>query len=364
MRKIMVLLVILLSACVNTNPIIIGFSNSLTGVSSNYGTEIMYGAEMAVREINENGGIKGRLVELNIKDDKKNPLEAVRVDNELIEEGAVAVIGHALSKVSDLAIKNANENDFLLISPTISTSQVTGIKDNFIRVVSDTTTEGAKLCSLLTEQGVMSATIVTEALNIAYTESVYENLSTCLDGISGFQYDKTSFNSGQLADYEKVVTFIAESNKEVIVMIAPSNDIIDIDHFMQSEGISKDIYISHWGTSTDVLNLSISKDASIRGVNYYYLNSTSPSFIELAENYKETYGKDISFSVLYGYEAVMMLADALKNAESFNTSDLIEYITNREFQGVIDTFYINEFGDSEREIYGLDLIDGKFEYIH
>lgn len=107
-------IVIFLSSCKNEQPILIGFSNTISGVSSELGVNAMYGAEMAVLEINENGGIHGRQVELVIRDDEGDMETAIAVDNELKDLGCVAIIGHGLSSVASGIVENANKNDIEL----------------------------------------------------------------------------------------------------------------------------------------------------------------------------------------------------------------------------------------------------------
>ena len=63
----LILFLLPLSACKNDDPIKIGYANVLTTNQRDLGIEGMYGAQLAVKEINENGGINGRLLELIIK---------------------------------------------------------------------------------------------------------------------------------------------------------------------------------------------------------------------------------------------------------------------------------------------------------
>jgi branched-chain amino acid transport system substrate-binding protein len=54
-------------------------------------------AELAVEEINTAGGIRGRPLELVIRDDFGDPDSAVAVASALVGEKVVAVIGHVYS---------------------------------------------------------------------------------------------------------------------------------------------------------------------------------------------------------------------------------------------------------------------------
>ena len=66
-----------------------------------------------------------------IKDDQHDPEVALRVDQELIDAGVVAIIGHMTSAMSVVAVPLMNRELMLMISPTTSTSRLTGIDDFF-----------------------------------------------------------------------------------------------------------------------------------------------------------------------------------------------------------------------------------------
>jgi len=73
-------------------PYKIGVSVQLTGVNADFGLSCKAGAEVAAEQINDQGGILGRPVELHIRDDKLDPDEAVRVLKEFIYDVGVDAV--------------------------------------------------------------------------------------------------------------------------------------------------------------------------------------------------------------------------------------------------------------------------------
>ena len=72
----------------------LGLMPPLTGLVEIYGPEIVWAARIACDEINENGGVLGRRLELVIADDGSLPSTAVPAAERLIDEqGCVALIG-------------------------------------------------------------------------------------------------------------------------------------------------------------------------------------------------------------------------------------------------------------------------------
>mgnify|MGYP003393993309 FL=1 len=76
------------------DPIKIGVVYGLTGPASSWTDYGIKAAELAVSEINENGGVNGRLVELVIEDSNSSPAKAVAAYQKLTDIDKVgAVIG-------------------------------------------------------------------------------------------------------------------------------------------------------------------------------------------------------------------------------------------------------------------------------
>ncbi len=74
------------------DPIKLGVIAPLSGGGTSYGIGIKQGAEMAVDEINQAGGIKGRQIKLTVVDDASDPAQSVTAMQRLVEQEKVDVI--------------------------------------------------------------------------------------------------------------------------------------------------------------------------------------------------------------------------------------------------------------------------------
>lgn len=79
------------------DPIRIGFHVPLTGFAAGDGESARLGAELAVEQINEGGGVLGRAVELVIYDDQAKPDQAVPAANKILGEGVKMAISGSYS---------------------------------------------------------------------------------------------------------------------------------------------------------------------------------------------------------------------------------------------------------------------------
>lgn len=114
-RLPLLFLSVLVSACaapgpeVGAEPIRIGVVVSLSGGAGDFGPSLLQAAQLVEREFNSDGGLLGgRPIEIIFADDRTDPDQAVRVTRQLIEDGAVAIIG-PLTSGATLAVASVTQ---------------------------------------------------------------------------------------------------------------------------------------------------------------------------------------------------------------------------------------------------------------
>jgi branched-chain amino acid transport system substrate-binding protein len=106
-------------------PIVIGVSTAQTGPASVAAEWELWGANLAVEEINAAGGVLGRKLELLVMDNKCNPSEAVNVANKLVEAKVVAIEGAHCSSVHLATMKIVADAKIPMITGIASNPQIT-----------------------------------------------------------------------------------------------------------------------------------------------------------------------------------------------------------------------------------------------
>jgi branched-chain amino acid transport system substrate-binding protein len=126
-------LLLVWSCSVSPEPIRIGLAGSL---SDPVGIPMKLAAELAVEEINREGGADGRLLELVQRDDYGDPDSAVFVATDLYEAGVSAVIGHIFSGMTLAAapVYNGGPDPVAAISPSSSSPDISTAGDYTFRI--------------------------------------------------------------------------------------------------------------------------------------------------------------------------------------------------------------------------------------
>ena len=102
-----------------------GIGGPITGGSAAFGAQLKNGAEQAIADINEAGGILGQKLTSEIGDDRADPKEGVSVANKFAADGVKFVIGHFNSGVTMPSSDVYQENGMLEITPASTNPRVT-----------------------------------------------------------------------------------------------------------------------------------------------------------------------------------------------------------------------------------------------
>lgn len=127
-------------------PILIGFPMILSGGGALFGQPAVKGAEMAVKEYNDKGGVLGRPLKLIVRDSKNTPQEATRVAKELILKENVDFLVGGLTSSQGVALSEvAKTEQILYIAPISKTTAMTEpdkLHPYVFRTAANTNTEG------------------------------------------------------------------------------------------------------------------------------------------------------------------------------------------------------------------------------
>ncbi len=109
------------------------------GGNLNIAKEILRGVAQAQYEVNHNGGIGGKLVQVEIVNDDNNPAIAQQLASEFVKDSSMlAVVGHNSSEASIAAAPVYQAGGLVMISPTSVASELSGIGSYIFRTTPST----------------------------------------------------------------------------------------------------------------------------------------------------------------------------------------------------------------------------------
>ncbi len=155
----------------------IGGIGPLTGSTAIYGQAVMNAAQMAVDEINADGGINGYQVEFSAQDDEGDAEKAVNAYNTLKDWGMQMLLGTVTSQPCIAVEGEAVNDNMFLLTPSGSAVECIAAGDNAFRVCFSDPNQGTASARYIGENGLAEKVAVIYDSSDAYSNGIYNNFA-------------------------------------------------------------------------------------------------------------------------------------------------------------------------------------------
>ena len=154
----------------------IGGIGPITGGAAVYGLAVKNAAELAVKEINEAGGINGMQVEFKFEDDEHDAEKSVNAYNSLKDWGMQMLMGTVTSTPCTAVVEKTHEDNMFQLTP--SGSAVESIKyDNAFRVCFSDPGQGTASAKYIGENKLASKVAVIYNSSDVYSSGIYQKFA-------------------------------------------------------------------------------------------------------------------------------------------------------------------------------------------
>lgn len=335
-----------------TKSVSIGFVADLSGKKSELGVQTRNGVQLAIEKVNANGGINGHEIRLIIKDDKGTKENATIADQELIDDKVVAIIGHTTSAQTLYGMEVTEKNKVLMIGTTVSTPLLSGKDDNFIRVYPSFDKSARSYADYIYgEAGKKSMVIIYDIDNEAYSKTYSDIFSKEYIDQGGSVLDIIPYASGETKSFTTIIQKCMEYKPEGCLIIASDVDTAFIAQRARVLGWDVQFFTSAWAQTRTLISSGGEAVDGIITEQAYPIIGGSKSFNSFLTEYKNRFGTEPYFSAAFGYEAAMVIAEALKGTDGKKEDLKEEILKIKDFQGINDSFSFDRFGDVERPFY-------------
>ncbi len=303
----------LLSGCEEKSSTIkFGAIGPLSGAVAVYGTEAKNGIDLAIEEINANGGINGQKIEIINEDDEGNPEKSVSAYKKLVTKDKVKyIIGSLTSGCTQAITALAQAQKIVMIAPAATAPAITTSGDFIFRA-----------CFIDPFQGTVGARFATESLgskNAAilydigsdYSAGLTENFEKTFEAAGGKIVAKESYNSGD-KDFNAQLTKIKNANPDLVYLPDYYGTVSLITKQLRAQGITTPIVgADGWdglagNAGDEVLNGYYS--------NHYAADSTNEAVQKFVKAYKAKYSAAPTAFAALAYDSTYMLKDAIIKA--------------------------------------------------
>ena len=148
-----------------------GFIGPLTGAAAVYGNSCLQGVQIAVDEINAQGGVQ---IELLSQDDEHDAEKSVNAYNTLWDEGAQMIVGCVTTAPCKAVATEAYNDRMFMLTPSASSPEVTEGKDNVYQVCFTDPAQGSASAQFIAENGLATKVAVIYNNADAYSTGIYQ----------------------------------------------------------------------------------------------------------------------------------------------------------------------------------------------
>lgn len=336
----------------------LGVAAPFTGDYTQYGEYVKEGLELAKDEINNNGGVLGKKIELIYSDDKGDPKEAVSVAQKFASDGSITgILGHFFSGCTLAAGPIYQQNGIPTIAMASTNPDVAKIGDYVFRINVGDNYQGSQLAKQLYEKDKIRRVAVIYDNN-DYGKGVTSVFIKTFKELGGEITAEESYIGGQDKDFSAIVTKIKASNPEAIMMASIYSEGALIVQQSRNIGLNVPFVCTDSMYTSDFIKLGGKAVEGVRVVAYFHPSDPRPAAQKFVKAYKEKYNKEANSWSPFAYDALYTMADAIKRAGSLDRQAIRKAISEtKDLQGATGiTTFVNK-----REPEGKDLITLKVE---
>ena len=323
--------------------IIIGNIQDLSSTTAVWGKSVKWGAEKAAEKINSEGGINGRKIKVISYDTKNDVNESITAYNRLVQQDkAVAIIGPPTSNIG------------IALAPIADDAKV-AIFGDFMDERATTKTDGTPWKYMFlgepscNQQAVMMADYAIKKLNLkkfailfdssnAYAVSHAEPFAKYIKDNGGEIVANESFQKTD-KDYRAQLSKIKNANPEAIY----------IPNYVQQDALAYQQARQMGITSVILGNNSffVPFAALVKGEvkDVYFPNNIvfdDPKIKVIVDEYKSEIKEDPSLHITFGYDNLLAIAQAMKNANSTEPTAIRDALENlKDVDGLTGKISIN-----------------------
>src|SRR5438477_6539000 len=317
-------------------PIVVGEVGSMTGTEATFGTSSDRGIQLAVKEVNGAGGIKGRQVQVIALDDEGKPEEAATAATRLIaSEPVTALLGEVASTRSLFMAPKAQAAKVPMVSPSSTNEKVTAVGDYIFRACFIDPFQGYVMAKFATDNLKLKKAAILRDVRNDYSVGLARVFTENFTKLGGTITANESFSSGDV-DFKAQLTNIKNTHPDALYVPGYYTDVGLIARQAREVGITGPLL---GGDGWDSEKLYEIGGAALDGCyfsNHYSVDDPSPRIQEFVAKFKKAYGGQVPDSLAaQAYDAAGMLFDAMKRAPDLSGPAIRDALAaTKNYQGV------------------------------
>ena len=338
----------------------IGGIGPLTGAYANYGLSEKNGAELAVKEINEAGGIAGKQIELSYQDSQGESESAVNAYGKLMDWGMEVSLGCVLSGENASVVAAARDDDILLITPSGSADKCFDGNDKAFCVCFYNSYQGAAAAQYIKDNNMVDTVGILYQSDNDYSVGLY-NAFVAKCGELGITIAETqTFTSSTNTDFSTQVSALVSSGVKLVFIPLYAEEASTF--LTQAHGKFADDVYFFGADGLDGILGKVEQDTSLANnvlmLTPFAADNPAENVQSFVKKYQEAYGATPDQFAADAYDAIYAIKAAVEKAGSTSGAALASALTSLTVEGVTGTMTWGSDGNTNKPASAILYYDG------
>src|SRR5512134_257143 len=337
----------------------IGVISILTGQGSGYGEAITNGFKLARDEVNAKGGVR---VELVIEDSSGKQEQALAAAQKLINSAqVVAILGPTLSTEMKVVGPEANASGVPIMGTSTTAAGITQIgKYVFRNSLPESQAIPASVQKAVKKYNIKKVALLYGNDDV-FTKSGFDTMKKVAEDLKLSIVTIETFQKGQ-SDYKAQLTKIKGLSPDAVFCSALYEEGAVILSQARKTGIKVPFVGGNGFNSPKVIEIAKEAAEGLVVATPWFAEKNDPKVKSFVAKYEKAYGKKPDQFAAQAYDALHIMAEALKKAGKADRDALRDALAGiRNFDGVLGKFSFDAERDVVMEPNVLIIKGGKFQ---
>ncbi|WP_320188598.1 ABC transporter substrate-binding protein [Agrobacterium rosae] len=343
----------------------LGLVAPMSGPNARYGAFSMHGAELAVKEINEAGGIDGRKIKLFNADSQGTPVEGVSATRRLIDEDEVDyVIGDVSSSVTLAMQPVAEDSGVILLNAASSNPKITygagvgGFKWTFRNYPTDENRALIVAKYAAEQRGFTKFAVL--SVDSDYGRSAITFTKKYLPEFKGEILSEDYYKEGEV-DFRSVLAKIRDNGAQAIIMYGLADTTPIIARQMVELGIAGKVTLignGEFNTEKTIKSAPTAMEGAVEAAAWLpaFDSSASKAFVE---KFTKEYNEAPNNHAYVHWDTVNLLAKAIKEAGSPDREKVRDALSKIQYKSPVGDVTFDDHNQARLPMILLQIENGK-----
>lgn len=323
----------------------LGIVVPLSGNGAVLGTHSKQGAELAVKEINEKGGLLGKQIVLDIQDSKSDPKEGVNIIKKMVDQAQKPFMVYSIVSGVTMAMRPETESNKIILMAAVGTDKFIPNSSYTIRNYLSATSV-AKFVVPYIHDSLKFKSLSVFYANNEYSTSVKNAVEQKCSNM-GISIQFAQPFDEKVPDYKSLISASIDKKTECVFIDGIGTGLGSIVKQIRESGYKGLIISTPLIKFPDVITAA---GEAIKGVRYldfaFEENSSAYNSSEFVTSYRKNYNTDPTNFAFISYEGVKLALSKMNEIKSLNSDTIISAINDvKNYEGVFGpiSVYNREF---------------------